>query len=62
MVKFVKDLILGEPALLFGILSTASIAALTVWEEAPLWFGITAVVVNGLGTFYVRQTSEPTNV
>jgi len=58
MIQFFKLLIFGEPAVVFGALSTGLMAALAFWEAAPLWFGIMAVTVNGLGTWFTRQNSS----
>lgn len=65
MWKFIKALILGEPALFVGVVGaalTAWVAALSQMGEAvPLWLAITAPVWVAAGAVFTRQNSQPTN-
>ena len=64
MIKFLKDVIFGEPIVSITILSlvlTAWLAALTQLDEfVPLWLAIAAPAAIALGGFYQRAVTEPT--
>jgi hypothetical protein len=63
MIRFVKDLLLGEPVFFTGIVSTA----LTAWmgalvasgELVPLWLAIATPIWVALGAWYARSVSTP---
>lgn len=63
MIQFVKDFLLGEPAVALGIVSTglaAWVAALIgMGEVVPLWLAIAAPVASAVGAGYTRKLSEP---
>ncbi len=64
MIKFIKDVIFGEPIVSITILSlvlTAWLAALTqLGDVVPLWLAIAAPATIALGGFYQRAVTEPT--
>ena len=64
MIKFIKDIIFGEPVVSITILSlvlTSWLAALTqLGEIVPLWLAIAAPAMIALGGFYQRAVTEPT--
>ncbi len=64
MVKFIKDVIFGEPVVSITIVSlvlTSWLAALTQLDEfVPLWLAIAAPAAIALGGFYGRAVTEPT--
>jgi len=65
MLKFVKDIIFGEPVVAITILSfvlTSWLAALTqLGEEIPLWLAIAAPAMIALGGFYAQINTTADN-
>lgn len=65
MIKFIKDVIFGEPVVSITIVSlvlTSWLAALTQLDEfVPLWLAIAAPAFIALGGFYQRATTTPDN-
>lgn len=63
MIKFIKDLFLGEPVVSTALISlglTSWMAALTqMTEPVPLWLAIAAPASAAFAGFYGRQKSEP---
>ncbi len=65
MLKFVKDVVFGEPVVAITIVSlvlTSWLAALTqLGELVPLWLAIAAPATIALGGFYQRAVTTPDN-
>lgn len=63
MIQFVKDLVHGEPAMSFGLLSTGGSAAVAVLVGAgvvvPLWLAVAVPVVTAVGAWYTRRNVSP---
>lgn len=63
MLKVLKDLVLGEPAIALGIVSTglgAWVAALVgAGEAVPIALAVAAPVSSAVAAVYTRQTVEP---
>ncbi len=64
MLKFIKDIVFGEPVVSITILSlvlTSWLSALTQLDEfVPLWLAIAAPAMIALGGFYQRAVTSPT--
>ncbi len=64
MLKFIKDVLFGEPIVSIVIVSlvlTSWLAALTqIGEAVPLWLAIAAPATIAIGGFYQRAVTEPT--
>ncbi len=65
MLKFIKDVVFGEPVVAITIVSlvlTSWLAALTQLDEfVPLWLAIAAPAAIALGGFYQRAVTTPDN-
>ncbi len=65
MIKFVRDLIFGEPVVAITIISlvfTAALGALSQLDEAvPLWLAIAAPASVLLGGFYTQLNTTADN-
>ena len=65
MIKFIKDVIFGEPVVSITIVSlvlTSWLAALTQLDEfVPLWLAIAAPAAIALGGFYAKVVTIPDN-
>lgn len=65
MIKFLKDLIFGEPVVAIAIVSlvlTSWLAALTqLGDVVPLWLAIAAPASIALGGLYQRANTTPDN-
>ncbi len=66
MIKFVKDVVFGEPIISITIISlvlTSWLSALTQLDEfVPLWLAIAAPAAIALGGFYAKVVTTPDNV
>lgn len=64
MIKFLKDLLSGEPAMFTGLVSTV----LTAWNATliaqgtlpPVWLAVATPVWVALAAFYTRAKVTPT--
>lgn len=65
MIKFVKDLIFGEPVVsvtLISLVLTSWLGAMTQMDQAvPLWLAVAAPASVLIGGFYARKVSSPNN-
>ncbi len=65
MIKFLKDIIFGEPVVAITIISlvlTAWLGALSqLAEPVPLWLAIAAPASVLLGGFYAKAVTTPDN-
>jgi len=65
MIKFLKDIVFGEPVVSITILSlvlTSWLAALTQLDEiVPLWLAVAAPAMIALGGFYAKVNTTPDN-
>lgn len=63
MIRFIKDLINGEPALFVGVVGTAGSAAVstlaTLDMGVPLWLAVGVPVWIAAGSFYTRNRVTP---
>ena len=68
MIKFIKDIVFGEPVVVITIVSlvlTSWLAALTqLGDVVPLWLAIAAPAMIALGGFYaqINTTADNTHV
>lgn len=62
MIKFIKDIVFGEPVISITIVSlmlTSWLSALTqLGESVPLWLAIAAPAFIALGGFYQRAIRQ----
>ena len=65
MIKFIKDVVFGEPVVSITVVSlvlTSWLAALTqLGEVVPIWLAIAAPATIALGGFYQRAVTTPDN-
>lgn len=59
MIKFVRELVHGEPAMFVGIVGTALAAALGVVDTPPMWLVVATPVWIAVGAFYTRSKVTP---
>ncbi len=63
MLRFIRDLVLGEPALALGLVATALgswLAVLVAGGGAvPLWLAVATPVASAVAAVYTRQVSVP---
>ncbi len=63
MIRLIRDLVLGEPSLAFGLISVGLGSWLAVLVaggmSAPVWLAVATPVSAAIAAFYTRQLSTP---